>query len=110
METKKIGSQIEEFTKGVDALSTELLDDNKGYVIFAYNELAKGAMESTFAVRGKLNSVAETLFSCMKQNIALANVILAASNAYGHHRMLEAQIKAEAQNKESKGKKSKKLS
>lgn len=110
METKKTDSQIEEFTKGVDALGAELLDDNKGYALFAYNELDKGAIESTFAVRGKLNAVAETLFSCMKQNLALANVILAASNAYGHHRMLEAQISAEAQAKNTKGKKSKKLS
>jgi hypothetical protein len=45
----------------------------------------------------------------MKQNLALANVILAASNAYGHHRMLESQMQTEAQTKEPKGKKSKKV-
>ena len=110
METKKTESQLENFVKDVDALGAEILkDDDKGFILFAYNELDKGAIESTFAVRGKLNAIAETLFTCMKQNLALANVILAASNAYGHHRMLESQMHAETQTKEPKGKKSKKV-
>lgn len=110
METKKTESQLEKFARDVDALGSEVLkDENKGFILFAYNEQDKGKIESTFAVRGKLNAIAETLFASMKQNLALANVILAASNAYGHHRMLEAQMNAEAQTKETKGKKSKKV-
>lgn len=110
METKKTESQLEKFIKDVDALGAKILkDDDKGFILFAYNELGKGAIESTYAVRGKFNTIVETLFTHMKGDLALANVILAASNAYGHHRMLESQMQAEVQTKEPKGKKSKKV-
>ena len=110
METKKTESQLEKFVKDVNTLGAEILkDDDKGFILFAYNELGKGTIESTYAVRGNFIAIVETLFAHMKKDLALANVILAASNAYGHHRMLESQMHAEAQIKEPKGKKSKKV-
>lgn len=95
MKTKKTEPQIENFTKGVDSLGTELLNNNGGYVLFAYNELGEKEQENAFASNGKLNNIAECMYACMKANPMLANVVIAASNAIMQNRMLEAQMNAE---------------
>lgn len=95
METKKAESQIDAFAKAVDSLSGDLLGENNGYILFAYGALGKGLQENTFSVRGKLNAIAESLYSFMKQNPALANVIIAATNAYAQHQVLETAMAAE---------------
>lgn len=95
METKKTESKTEQFVKAVDSLSTNLLAGEKqGYVLFTYNEEENG-QENSFMSRGKINRIAECLFSCMKQNPMLANVVVAASNALVQSRVLESQMKGE---------------
>lgn len=99
METKKTESQIEEFVKGVESLRGDMLNEGKGYMLLAYEELENGAQKNNFSFGGKLNCIAECLYSCMKKNEILANIIVAAANALVQSRMLEAQVK------ETKGKK-----
>lgn len=96
MENKKEESKIEKFSKAIDQLSTEVFDEQQGYLLFAYGELEEGKSENTFASRGKLSSMAECLYACMKQNEILANVVIAASNAIVQGRMMEAQIQQQA--------------
>ena len=47
---------------------------------------------NSFSFTGKLNLVAECLYSCMKKNEILANVVMAAANALAQSRMAEAQM------------------
>jgi hypothetical protein len=96
MENKKEESKIEKFSKAIDQLSTEVFDEQQGYLLFAYGELEEGKSENTFASRGKLSSMAECLYACMKQNEILANIVIAASNAIVQGRMMEAQIQQQA--------------
>ena len=110
MENKTKESVIGNFAKEVDTLSETMLDENKGYLLFAYEELGKDEMENSFSSRGKLGQMAECIYSCMKQNPMLANVVIAASNAIVQSRMMEAQISAEANApKETKKKRTKKI-
>jgi hypothetical protein len=110
METKKTESTIGSFTKEVDSLSETMLDEQKGYVLFAYGEVGKDELENSFASRGKLGHMAECIYSCMKQNPMLANIVVAASNALVQSRMLEAQISAgDEAPKETKKKRTKKI-
>ena len=88
METK---TQLEKFVEGVDSLSNELIDESKGYILFAYEENGDN-MQSAFASKGKLNNIAECLYACMKQNQMLANVVIAASNGIVQSRMAEMQM------------------
>ena len=89
METK---TQLEKFVEGVDSLSNELIDESKGYILFAYEENGDN-MQSAFTSKGRLNNIAECLYACMKQNPMLANVVIAASNGIVQSRM--AQMQAE---------------
>ena len=91
MENKKQDPLIEKFANMVDSMGSEILDEDMGYLLLTYHELEKGNQENTYAVHGKLSQTAECIFSCMKHNPSLANVIIAASNAFAHYRMLEAQ-------------------
>lgn len=90
MKTKEI-SPIETFANQVDKVSNKFLNDEMGYLLFTYNHLESGMQENTFGVRGKLANIAECLLSAMKSNEALAQVVSAAANAYGHMRMVQAQ-------------------
>ena len=96
METKKEESKIERFTKAVDALSAEVFDDQQGFILFAYGELEDDKLENSFASKGKLSSMAECLYACMKQNEMLANLVIAASNAIVQGRIMEQQIQQQA--------------
>ena len=102
METK---TQLEKFVEGVDSLSNELIDESKGYILFAYEENGDN-MQSAFTSKGKLNNIAECLYACMKQNQMLANVVIAASNGIVQSRMAEMQMQNPApETKKSKRKK-----
>ena len=103
---EKTKSEIKEFKEAVEKLAADLGAD-KGYVLFAYNEMEKN-IESSFSSKGKLSSIAECLYLCMKENQMLANVVMAACNAIAQNRMVEAQILAEAKEQGKKVKKSKK--
>lgn len=96
METKKEESKIEKFSKAIDQLSTEVFDEQQGYLLFAYGELEDGKLENTFASRGKLSSMAECLYACMRRDEMLANILIAATNAIVQGRMMEAQIQQQA--------------
>ena len=94
METKK--TEIERFVQSVESLSTNLLDDSKGYVVFAYNEL-ENSQENTFALKCKLHNMAECIYSCMTQNEGFANALIAAANAYVQNRYMAAAALANEQ-------------
>ena len=101
METKREESKIEQFSKAIDQLSSEVFDKKQGYILFAYEEIDNDKAENTFASRGKLGSMAECLYACMKKNEILANVVIAASNAIVQNRMMEAQIMQQAMEAEA---------
>lgn len=85
----------------------------KGFICIAYDKEASEDTQNAFLGAGFPADLAECLLGCMQQNETLANVVIAASNALVQKRMLAAQMQmkqAEAQTKETKGKKSKKLS
>lgn len=90
MKTKET-SPIETFANKVDKVSDKILNDEMGYLLFTYNQLESGMQENTFGVKGRQPNIAECLLSGMKSNEALAQVICAAANAYGHMRMAAAQ-------------------
>ena len=94
METKK--NEIERFVQSVESLSTNLLDDSKGYVVLAYNEL-ENSQENTFALKAKLHNMAECIYSCMTQNEGFANALIAAANAYVQNRYMAAAALANEQ-------------
>lgn len=85
----------------------------KGFICIAYDKEASEDTQNAFLGAGFPADLAECLLGCMQQNETLANVVIAASNALVQKRMLAAQMQmkqVEAQTKETKGKKSKKLS
>lgn len=86
---------IEKFAKSVDSLKNEMLDDKQGYILFAYNEEEGKGQENIFASCGKFGSFAEMLFACMKSNPALANIMMAAVNAYAQSRVIDAAMQSE---------------
>lgn len=85
----------------------------KGFICIAYDKEASEDTQNAFLGAGFPADLAECLLGCMQQNETLANVVIAASNALVQKRMLAVQMQmkqAEAQTKETKEKKSKKLS
>ncbi len=98
MKTKK--TPMEKFINGVESQKAKHLDDNKGYIIFAYNDM-ENEQESTFAVSGKISSIAECLYSCMKKDAMLANIVIAASNAIVQSRMMKAGLAQAEENNEN---------
>lgn len=108
METKQTEPQIENFVKHVDSLRGEMIGENQGYMLLAYEELENNSQANSFSFTGKLNLVAECLYSCMKKNEILANVIVAAANALVQSRVIESRIQAEAAAAAKKGKGKKK--
>lgn len=102
MKTKETNSPIGKFMEEVNSLADNLLDDNKGYVLFFYDNIGDNAQQNSFTSRGTLNAIAECLFSCMKSNPMLANVMIAASNAIVEKRIVDARIDAEKNNPKKK--------
>jgi hypothetical protein len=110
---EKTESLIEKFAKGVDALRDGMLDDKQGYILFAYNDVDKNGQENIFSSCGRFGNFAEMLFACMKSNPALANIMMAAVNAYAQNRMMESQINeapVEQEASDKKKRRTKKLS
>lgn len=85
MRTKK--SQVEKFTEKVEAWGKKLLDDNKGYIVFAFEELEDGNTSCGYISKGKMSTMAECLYTCMKQNPMLEYVVMAAGNSLAQTRM-----------------------
>jgi hypothetical protein len=103
MENKKTNSQIENFVNGINSLKKETMSDDKGYMVFVYGEMEDGAQENCFASNGKLASLAECLYSCMKSHPTVAHVVIAAANAHAQSSLMEANARmAEMENKKNK--------
>ena len=109
METNKKESKIIAFADAVENLGKETLGENAGFMMFCYEAKENGSQENNFMVKGKLGDIAESIYTFMKNNPALANVILAASNAYAHHQMMQSALANEV-NEPKKDKKKKKVS
>lgn len=107
METKEL--ELEKFVEGVENLSKEHLNDNRGYMMVAYGE-TEGSIVSAFSSKGRLSNLAECLYSCMKRDPMLANLIIAASNAIVQSRMAEAGLNMEPTPVEKKKRNKKKIS
>lgn len=88
--------KIEEFVKKVDSMKREMLGDDCGFVILAYQEIDEKQQHNTFAAVGKLSNMAECFVSFMKTEPVMANVVMAASSAIAQQRLVEAQMVAEA--------------
>lgn len=88
--------KIEEFVKRVDSMKKEMLGDDCGFVILAYQEIDEKQQHNTFAAGGKLSNMAECFVSFMKTEPVMANVVMAASSAIAQQRFVEAQMVAEA--------------
>ena len=98
--------KIEEFVKKVDSMKKEMLGDDCGFVILAYQEIDEKQQHNNFAAGGKLSNMAECFVSFMKTEPVMANVVMAASSAIAQQRLVEAQMVAEAkQTKKNRKKK-----
>ena len=92
MEIKKT---IKDFVADIMASKEEVLNDNNGFLLLAYEK--QGAnQENCFCAGGKMNNLAECLYSCMQKDYSFASVILAATNAYAQNKMMEAKMAEEA--------------
>lgn len=87
--TKKTEQQLKEFVEKVEELRSDLLNEKQGYILFAYDEVDDKSQNNTFSFSGKFNCFAECLFTCMKSNPTLANLVLAASSAVAQSRVVE---------------------
>lgn len=99
--------KIEEFVKKVDSLKKEMLGEDCGFVLLAYQEIDEKQQHNTFAAGGKLSNMAECFVAFMKSEPVMANVVMAASSAIAQQRMTEMQMLQEAKdiNKNKKTKK-----
>lgn len=88
--------KIEEFVKKVDSMKKEMLGDDCGFVLLAYQEIDDKQQHNTFAAGGKLSNMAECFVAFMKSEPVMANVVMAASSAIAQQRIVEAQMLAEA--------------
>ena len=88
--------KIEEFVKKVDSLKKEMLGEDCGFVLLAYQEIDEKQQHNTSAGSGKLSNIAECFVSFMKSDPVMANVVMAASSAIAQQRMMESQVLAEA--------------
>jgi hypothetical protein len=89
---RKTKTRVEKFTEKVELWGDKLLKENQGYIVLAFDELEDGTTECGFLSRGKMTGMAESLYTCMKQNPMLEYVVMAAGNALAQTRMMQEQI------------------
>lgn len=89
---RKTKTNLEKFSKKVEEWGVKLLDEKKGYILLAFNELEDGSTECGYLTKGKITSMVECLYSCMNTNPMLANIIMAASNALVQTRMAQEKL------------------
>lgn len=87
MKTKKYES-IDSFVTDVIKLGDKKLPEDAGYLLFAYKPYGEYTQENSLGAHGKLPQMTESIISAMKKDSALAHIIVAAANAYGHMMML----------------------
>ena len=90
MKVKKYES-IDSFVTDVIKTGEKKLPEDAGYLLFAYKPYGDGRQENSLGARGKLPQITESILSAMKKDSALAHIIIAAANAYGHMMMLKAE-------------------
>lgn len=90
MKTKKYES-IDSFVTDVINLGEKKLGEDAGYLLFAYRPYDKDKQENSLGAKGKLPQMTESILSAMMKDAALAHIIVAAANAYGHMMMLKAE-------------------
>ena len=78
MRTKK--TSIEKFAEKVDALGAKL-NKKQGYILFCFNETDGEKIQIFYSSKGNIANTVECLYSCMKNNPLLANILLAATVA-----------------------------
>ena len=100
--------KVEEFVKKVDELKKEMLGEDSGFCLLAYQKIDEKQQHNTFAGSGSFSNMAECFVALMKKDPTMSNIILAASSAITHQRLTEAQILAEAKNGNKNTKKRKK--
>lgn len=93
METKK--SDFMKFVDEINFLQNELLDENSGCLVLGYELQGKESTNNYFSAYGKMTFIAECLLACMSKDQGLANVIIAAANAYVQNRMMNTQMRTE---------------
>lgn len=94
METEK--NKLMEFMDSIGMLREELLTEDSGCLILAYEKREGEASNNCFTAAGKMNMLAECLFTCMNTDQGLANVIMAAANAFVQNRVMRTQVRTEA--------------
>ena len=82
------------FVEDVEKIGAEYANDERGYLMFAYEQKADGTQTNTFSSKSTMANLAECLFTCMSNSPMLANVVMAAGNAYAQKMMAEAQATA----------------
>lgn len=98
METKKDKSKyISEFQNKLKEFTNNVKPEKKGFICIAYDKEAGEDTQNAFFGAGYPTDLAECLFGCMQQNETLANVVIAASNAYVQKRALAAQMQMRAE-------------
>lgn len=94
METEK--NKLMEFMDSIGELREGLLTEDDGYLILAYEKKEGESNNNSFSASGKMHLLAECLFTCMNTDQVLANVVMAAANAFVQNRMMKNQMRAEA--------------
>lgn len=92
---KKTKTKVEKFTGKVTEWGDKLLDENKGYLLLAFDELEDGTTMCRFNSKGKLPSIAECLYTCMEQNPMFEYVVVSAANALAQARAMQGKMQEE---------------
>lgn len=93
METKK--SDFMKFVDEINSLQDELLDESSGCLVLGYEKLDDESTNNYFSASGRMTLIAECLVACMNKDQGLANVIIAATNAYAQNKMMRTQVRTE---------------
>jgi hypothetical protein len=93
MEKKE--TQMMEFVNKVNLLKEEMLNENIGCLLFTYEKKDEG-QDSGFTATGNFANLAECLYTCMNKDQGLANIIIAASNAFVQRRVAAMQAEMQA--------------
>lgn len=88
---KKKYESIDSFVTDVIDLGDKKLCEDAGFLLFAYKKINDDRQENSLGAKGKLPQMIESMLSAMKKDTALAHIIIAAANAYGHMMMLKAE-------------------
>ena len=83
MRTKK--TSIQKFAEKVESLGLKL-NKKQGYIMFCFSETEDDKIQSFYSSNGNIANTVECLYSCMKNDTMLANILLAATSAIAQAR------------------------